>query len=356
MRLSSSAPGRVCLFGEHQDYLGLPVIPCAVSMRCTVTGSTVQNGEFRIVDVTTGQRCLFESGDLHLRGDDFDYLRAVVSVMVGEGRRPGGADVKIRNQVPIESGLSSSAAFLVSWAGFLNWGFDLGYDPVELAMVCYRAEREMMGIPCGMMDQISSSLGGLVMIECREPPEVEPLPAILPGLVIGDTGVHKRTIDVHRVRTAEMGRALMELEESAGHTIDLSTIGWEEIEDHLESLNDIGRRRVRATLKNRDITRRARGILERENPELGEIGDLLNLHQAYLRDDYEVSHPMIETLLNAGLDAGAIGGKLTGAGLGGCVILLAPGREAEVADAIAGKGGKPYVVSVDDGLRREPNA
>ncbi len=356
MRLSASAPGRVCLFGEHQDYLGLPVIPCAVSMRCTVTGSTVQNGEFRILDVTTGKRCLFEKGDLELRGDDFDYLRAVVSVMIGQGRRPEGADVEIRNHVPIESGLSSSAAFLVSWAGFLNWGFDLGYDPIELAMACYRAEREVMGIPCGMMDQISSSLGGLVAIECREPPGIERLPAVLPRLIIGDTGVHKRTIDVHKVRTAEMERALAELEESAGHPIDLATIRWAEIEDHLESLDDIGRRRVRATIKNRDITRRARRMLGRENPELGEIGELLNLHQGYLRDDYEVSHPMIETLLNAGLEAGAIGGKLTGAGLGGCVILLAPGREAEVADAIEGQGGKPYVVSVDDGLRREANA
>jgi galactokinase len=94
-------------------------------------------------------------------------------------------------------------------------------------------------------------------------------------------------------------------------------------------------------------------ILEGGSPDLVELGRLLLRHHAFLRDDYQVSHPMLDKLIEAGLSAGALGGKLTGAGLGGCVVLLAPDRREEVAGAIEGAGGRPYMASVDEGARRE---
>ena len=354
MRITVSAPGRACLFGEHQDYLGLSVVPCALDMRMVITGRTGTDGTFQGTDAKHGGSVRFNLDDLGYASDDFDYLRAVVKVMRDDGHDSiSGARFEMRSDVPIRSGLSSSAAMLVAWAKFLNEGFDLGYDPVSLAMACYRAEHDELGIPCGIMDQLSSSLGGIIQIDCRDPPYVERLGAEIGELVIGDTMVHKRTMDVHGVRTREVAEAIDELSGLMGSPVDLAEVEWQEVEERIPSMGEISAMRLRAAIRNRDITRRAIGLLKTPRPDPSELGRLLLQHQAYLRDDYQVSHPRIEKLIRAGLSAGALGGKLTGAGMGGCVVLLAPGRQAEVAGAIDRAGGRPYLVSVDEGARRE---
>jgi galactokinase len=264
-----------------------------------------------------------------------------------------GADVEIRSEVPISSGLSSSAAMLVSWAKFLNDGFALEYGTLPLAMVCYRAEHDELGIPCGVMDQVSSSFGGIVHIDCRDPPVVRRLNADIGDLVIGDTLIHKRTVDVHGARTREMALAIEHLSSRLGKQVDLAKVGWPDVANCLPGMDGVSSMRLRAALNNRDITRNAVEILESGRPDLPELGRLLLRHHAYLRDDYQVSHPMLDKLIEAGLSAGALGGKLTGAGLGGCVVLLAPGCQDEVAGAIRDAGGRPYRVSVDEGARRE---
>jgi galactokinase len=354
MKLVVSAPGRACLFGEHQDYLGLPVVPCALDMRMVVEGETRTDGVFRIADVKHGVSGKFSLDDLDYRNEDFDFLRAVVRVMLGDGMDSiAGADVEMRSEVPISSGLSSSAAMLVAWAKFLNDGFDLGYEPLSLAMVCYRAEHDELGIPCGVMDQISSSFGGITHIDCSDPPVVRRLNADIGDLVIGDTLIHKRTMDVHGTRTREMTRAIEQLSNQLGERVDLAEVSWSDVEKCLPEMDGVSTMRLRAALNNRDITRSAVEIFESGSPDLPELGRLLLRHHAYLRDDYQVSHPMLDKLIAAGLSAGALGGKLTGAGLGGCVVLLAPYCQDEVAEAIRGAGGRPYMASVDEGARRE---
>lgn len=353
-KISVSAPGRVCLFGEHQDYLGLPVIPCAINLRNRITGHTTTDGVFSVSDLRTGSSGSFKMSNLHYVDDDFDYMRAVVKVMIDDGHSEiTGACVEMKSNVPVRSGLSSSAALLVAWAKFLDEGFHLGYDPVELGMVCYRAEREELEIPCGMMDQLSSSLGRIAHIDCRDTPEIRRLPADINGLVVGDTFVHKKTLDVHSVRTREMGAALNKFGELRGRQIDIRMVEWDEVEDLIPRLGKVSTMRLRAAIMNRDITSQATDLLSNRHPDHEEVGRLLSEHQKYLRDDYEVSHPRIEKLLSAGTSAGALGGKLTGAGLGGCVVLLAPGCQEDVAEAIRMAGGVPYIVSVDEGARRE---
>jgi len=348
-----SAPGRVCLFGEHQDYLGLTVVPCALNLRCTVSGVPRSDGEFKIRDVIHGCEWSFRSDQLSYSGEDSDYLKAVVAVMAEQGMKIGGATVEISNQVPLKSGLSSSAALLVSWAKFLDLAFGLRLEPLDLAMLCYRAEHDELGVPCGVMDQISSSFGGVVEIQCRDPPKVSRLAARLEGLVVGDTLVSKRTVDVHSIRTREMASAVRRLESLLGHSVDLEALTWDEVRPHLSDLPETERKRITATIRNRDITRRAVSLLKERNPSLQALGKLMSDHHTYLRDYYEVSHPKIERLLEAARRAGALGGKLTGAGLGGCIVVLAPGRQEAVAEAIRRAGGKPYIVRPDQGATEE---
>jgi len=351
--LSVSAPGRVCLFGEHQDYLGLPVIPCAVNLRMVITGCTRDDGVFRARDTVHGVSARFDLDDLGYISDDFDYLRAVARVMIDEGRDISGADVDLRSEVPISSGLSSSAAMLVAFAKFLDEAFSLGHDPASLAMVCYRAEHDELGVPCGVMDQLSSSIGGIIRIDCGYPPVVGELAADIGEMVIGDTGIRKSTMDVHSSRTVEIEEAIGELSRLAGKPVQLREICWEDLEELLPGLGEVPVMRLRATIKNRDITLRAAEILGKARPDLEALGSLMLQHHAHLRDDYQVSHPALDRLIRAGMSAGALGGKLTGAGLGGCVVMMAPGRGEEVARAIRSAGGTPHIVRVDGGARRE---
>ncbi len=91
--------------------------------------------------------------------------------------------------------------------------------------------------------------------------------------------------------------------------------------------------------------------MNKKNPDITLLGNLLTEHQKYLRDDYEVSVDKIEKMLEAGMKAGALGGKITGAGMGGSIIMLAPGKQKEVAEALTKAGGKGYVVDIDAGAR-----
>jgi len=353
VELSVSAPGRVCLFGEHQDYLGLPVIPCAVNLRMVIRGSTRDDGIFNIRDRVHSVSARFSLDDLEYLSDDFDYLRAVARVMLDEGKVISGADLDLRSEVPISSGLSSSAAMLVAFAKFLNEALSLEYDPVSLAMVCYRAEHDELGVPCGVMDQLSSSIGGVIRIDCGDSPVVEELAADIGDMVIGDTGIRKSTMDVHSARTVEIAEAIGELSRLTGRPVQLEELGWDDLERVLPRLGRVPAMRLRATVRNRDITLRAAEMLGRAKPDLEALGSLMLQHHANLRDDYQVSHPALDRLVRAGMSAGALGGKLTGAGLGGCVVMMAPGRGKEVARAIRNAGGTPHIVRVDRGARRE---
>ena len=354
--LQVSAPGRVCLFGEHQDYLNLAVIPAAINKRCYIQGELNSRGEIRLDDKIYKEiiQIPFNSQNkqnVYSLGEK-DYLKAVLNVLIKMGllrnKNPiMGFDGMLRNDVPQKSGLSSSAALLVAFTKLLDEMFQLNLDEIELGTIAYKAEHDELGIPCGQMDQLAASIGNIFHMKCLEPPKVKKINVTLPGLVVGDTLIPKSTNNVHSVRVKEITEAISFLKTQMDFNINTTT--FEEVEDTLKNKNEIWFKRVRATLKNRDITKTAYNELNKANPDVLYIGVLLNEHQKYLRDDYEVSIQKIEDMLSAGMQAGAIGGKLTGAGMGGSVIMLAPGKQKEVAQALTKAGGKGYVVEIDKG-------
>ncbi|MHA1734423.1 MAG: galactokinase [Promethearchaeota archaeon] len=351
--LKVSAPGRICLFGEHQDYLELAVIPAAINMRTYIEGKPLDQYFIRIHAHDLNQ--VVEFGiipeQVVLKGDALDYMRAVVNVFLDKGYRLRGTEVHVRSEIPLKSGLSSSAALLVAWTKFISEINNIELDDETIGHYAYLAEHDVMGIPCGQMDQLASAIGGLFHMKCVEPPVIQRICKKIPGLVIGDTLIPKSTNSVHTIRVREINEALQllrgELEFSLG------SVKWDEVEPHLPVLTETLAKRVRATLMDRDITSRAFDELKKKHPDLEYLGKLLDEHQGYLRDDFEVSLPKIDALLDAGREAGALGGKLTGAGMGGFIVMLAPDRQDEVASAITRAGGKGYVVEVDEGVKIE---
>ena len=351
-----SAPGRVCLWGEHQDYLNLAVIPAAITKRCYFQGEFTSDGKIVLDDKVYNEIIQIPFDKQHKQiGYELvknDYLKAVLNVFIKKelfkNKNPElGFRGILRNDVPQKSGLSSSAALLVAFTKLLDEMFQLNFDEIEVGTIAYQAEHDELGIPCGQMDQLASSVGNLFHMKCLEPPIIKKIKISLPGLVVGDTLIPKSTNNVHSIRVKEITDAIKFLKTQMD--FDINTTPFEEVEGILKQKNNIWLKRVRATLKDRDITAIAYDELQKSSLDLEYLGKLLNDHQKYLRDDYEVSVKKIDDMLSAGVEAGALGGKLTGAGMGGCVIMLAPGKQKEVAKALTKAGGKGYVVDIDKG-------
>lgn len=356
-RYRTSAPGRVCLFGEHQDYMQLPVIPAAINMRTTITitGSVPSDGAITINATDLGKTLDIDlASPFSHDGDDLDYFTAVIDVFKRHGHGPKltSFSCDVSSQIPIKSGLSSSAALLVAWTGTVAAAAGIHLDPFDVGWYAYEAEHDVMEVPCGMMDQLSSAMGGIIHVRTVVPPVITPIHAKIQGLVVADTKMHKSTSEVLSKRVVEAWSGLDQLRELVA--FELERTPFDVVEPHLRELNEVQRKRLTGAFRHRDITVRALRLLTAPVPDLKAIGALLTEHQAHLREHFEVSNEKIEAIIDAALREGALGAKLTGAGLGGSVVILAPGKEREITKAIEDLDAVPHVVEVNGGIQSVP--
>ncbi len=347
----ASAPGRLCLFGEHQDFLGLAVIACPMSLRISLTGRPRDDTWFHFSLPDVGECDSFDGAAQLTYGRERDYLRAAVNVLRREGlsvRR--GYDIEVRSRIPINAGCSSSSALTVAWVRFLleTHGDGADSDPTEVARLAHAAEVLEFAEPGGMMDHYTAALGGLLHIDCADPITVEPLPARLHGFVLGDSGEKKDTTGILAESKRDVRAGLAALSARIPG-FDLRTTPTAEAESHFASLAGDVRGKVAANFRNRDLCREARGLLAETEPDGRQLGRLLTEHHEQLRDGLGISTPKIERLIEAAQGAGALGAKINGSGGGGCMFAYAPGHEEAVAEAIERAGGSADIVRVDCG-------
>jgi galactokinase len=348
-----SAPGRICLFGEHQDYLVLPVIAAAINLRITVQATFRDDGLFLIDLPDTEERVLLDASVEQEYAHHRDYLRSCVNVLRREGLRwSHGADARIHGTIPINAGVSSSSAMVVAWLRFLLEAADQPRDatPEDIARWGYQAEVAEFGDPGGMMDHFCAALGGLLRIDTRSPFQASTLSGKLEGIVLGHSLEPKATLETLARNRRDVTDAIAVVRQKM-RLFDLAFSPLDSVEDVLAKLPATPARRLRANLVNRDLTVLAADAISRSDSAV--IGELLTKHHKELRDGLDLSTPKIERMLNASMEAGALGGKINGSGGGGCMFAYAPGRTTEVAEAIRREGGVPYVVEVDQGVRVE---
>jgi galactokinase len=346
---SYSAPGRVCLYGEHQDYLKLPVIPAAINLRTIVSVKKRQN---QVITVSSDQLSIKDEfttdESLELRNNPFDYLRALLIALYNEEivNRIPGFDIKISSTIPIGSGLSSSAALLVAWLTALNEQLDLSLTKLEIADLCFKAENQIMGINCGIMDQYSSSLGGIFSLDCDGPPyDIVPYESNFQKLVIGDTQVHRAANEPLTQLKTQLFSGLRKLQQEGDYS--LKTLTLEDLSNLQTKLTASEYSKLIGAISIRIITQQASNELLKKKQDIELLGQLLTKQQDLLRNKLGVSIPKLDELVKVSLNAGCLGGKLTGAGLGGCVVILAPENENAVAKAIEKIGGKAYICEID---------
>jgi len=315
-----------------------------------------------------------------------NYLRAVVNSLAVYGRDLRGLDVVIESNLPIASGLGSSAALEVAFAELINRANDLGANTRDIAEACYRAEHFELGIPCGRLDQYSSAFGGVILLESRPPYAVEDLPRLPAIIIIIDSGVKHSTGSIHPVRQAEINTALSQLFEAGGVDDGVTRtrapkydgVLWEKMDidrlrDFLPSIGQTYAKRILFTVQMHRSTVMAvelmkshefnysslHAILGDAFKEPGDameaLGQIVNYQHGLLRDLYEVSHPKLEALREIALSSGAIGAKLSGAGMGGSILALArdEGAAERCVEAVSGVAALASLVRVDTGATSE---
>ncbi len=348
------APGRVCLFGEHQDYLRLPVISAAISLYIKINARKADEKSLiidlrdldlqEIIPMTN-----IEVGYKNSR----DYLRSSYNLFIRSGyRTQQGYRIEISGNIPMKAGTGSSSALVIAWVTFLTHIFNAHNNSEQIAELAHQAEVDEFREAGGRMDHYTSALGGLLYLTCIPPFNYEQLKTPLTGLVLGDSLEKKETVsDLMRVREqVQIGISQMR-KEFEGFNIRTSQL--DEVGKALSRLPQRSNEVLTANLINRDLTQEAKQLLSGANFSPEEFGRLLNLHHSQLAEKLKISTPKIERLIAAAREAGAVGCKINGSGFGGCMIAYVPdeNRREKVANAIEDAGGKAYQVSISEKCR-----
>ncbi len=363
----ASTPGRICLFGEHQDYLGLPVIAAAISRRMNIEAGRIDSGDapseirLSLPDVNSEKRFTIPQFPLPYTNKR-DYFRSAMNVLHRDGLR-FSADIEGRvwGNIPINAGTSSSSALLVTWLNLLSQLADepQTYSPAQLAEFGYVAEVLEFGEPGGMMDHYSTAIGGIIYLESTPAIRVESFPfsgadSGLGAFVLGDSGEPKDTIGVLRHVKYGMLDAMAKMQ-AYDPAFAFEAMPAEAVTDYAHLLTPDELALVKGNLSDRDMLRQALTMFRSGTIDHYLLGQLLTTHQTSLREAKRVSTPKIDRMIDAALQAGALGGKINGSGGGGCMFAYAPTNTDAVAEAIRQAGGKAYIITVAEGttIRRE---
>lgn len=352
--LTISTPGRICLFGEHQDYLGLPVIAAAISRRMTIQGTVRQDDQMELKLPDVGSEVSFSLHGTLAYSEERDYFRSCVNVLRRHGHTfSRGYDCIIRGNIPINAGTSSSSALVVSWLHFLSSISDkpASFLPEEIGKLAYEAEVLEFSEPGGMMDQYTTAIGGLIFLESHPQIKITYLRGALGSLVLGNSHQSKNTKDIlARIRheVSDSASALRKIHPA--FSFHKTTIG--ELGSFDGRIDARQMALLEATIVNRDLTLEARDLLLKDEVDHPRIGALLNIHQDRLRDVLGISTPKIDSMIQKALEAGALGAKINGSGGGGCMFAYAPNNAEQVAEAI-GQIGEAMIITIDGGTRRE---
>jgi galactokinase len=339
--VTADAPGRVNLIGEHTDYNDGFVLPAALPLRTKVELSPrddrtvrVWSREFAAQGIET-----FSLEELRPTGAWTDYVRGMSWALVEHGLTRG-FDARVASDVPVGSGLSSSAALLVAIGRAAREGFRLDLSDLELARIARRAETDFVGAPVGIMDQMACSLAdetSALFIDTRTLAyERVPLPPAAALLVV-DSGIrHSHVTGEYRLRRDECARAAAALGVAALR--DLSASDLTAIDALPEPLN----RRARHVVTENARVLAAVAALRSNLP--AEVGRLFVASHISMRDDFEVSTPAVDALVETARSLhGVYGARLTGGGFGGSIVALTePGRAASAGEAIVSQQNRRF--------------
>lgn len=361
------APGRVNLIGEHTDYNGGHVFPCALDVGTTAVARKRKDRKLRFYSMNFPQAGIIEGNLESLifkEEDDWaNYPKGVAATLQKNNRKLDfGVDVLFFGNIPNGAGLSSSASIEMVTAVMLNDMLELHQDMVELVKIGQQAENEFVGVNCGIMDQFAIGMGKeehAILLDCQTLDyQYSPFQLKDHTLVIANTNKRRGLADSkYNERREQCDRALEQLQNDL--QIDsLGELSIEKYEQHKHLIQDeTDRKRAKHAVYENQRTLAAVDKLNAGDIEA--FGKLMNESHISLRDDYEVTGTELDALVEAAWNAGAVGARMTGAGFGGCTINLIHKDASESFiekvgaqyEAATGIKGDFYIVKIGNGAQ-----
>ncbi|PKO19907.1 galactokinase [candidate division BRC1 bacterium HGW-BRC1-1] len=332
------APGRVNIIGEHTDYNGGFVLPCAINRDIVLAAAPREDHVLRLYSLNYGERFdvdLTQPLALPKRRGWYSYLLATAAQFVERGFELPGLEVAIEGDVPLGSGLSSSAALEVAMATLLNHILGAGLSSVEVALLAQAAEHSpFVGVRCGIMDQFASALGSedqAILLDCHTHEfEGVPLGGGAFEIVIIDSMKRRGLVDSaynERREACEQGLEILRKKSGVEYP-SLRHVPREVFESCKASLPENICKRVRHNISENERVVRFAELAREGNWE--EAGRLLYESHASLRDDFEVSCVELDAIVDAAAKVpGVLGCRMTGAGFGGCAVAMVRPTQSE---------------------------
>lgn len=327
-----SAPGRINIIGEHTDYNLGYVLPSAIDRYVIFLASKRRDGMVRVWADNFKQENRFPIGEnAGKQGGWIDYVKGIYWILSQRRASLQGIDAYVWGDIPLESGLSSSAAFEVSIITALDALFKLQLSSRERAELAQKAENDYVGVKCGLMDQFVSVFGKkdkAIFLDC-ETLAFEYIPLRLGhkglGILVCDTGVPRNLASSeYNKRRAEATGALEMLRESGARTYKEITLDL--LQETRDGLGETFFKRARHVVTENKRVKQAVAALRGD--DFNELGQLLFQSHESLRDDYQVSCPELDLLYECGKHfPSCLGARLTGAGFGGSGIVLIPNKD-----------------------------
>ena len=360
------SPGRVNLIGEHTDYNGGYVFPCALSFGTYL--AVRKNGSRKVHFATTN---FDHRGEVNLdepfekEGKSWiNYPVGVFNEFRKKAKEIDGLDLLYSGDIPNAAGLSSSASIEMVTAYAMNELFGFGFDRMALVKLTQNAENQFVGVNCGIMDMFASGMGAAdhaLFLNC-DTLEYERVPLKLDGMkiVIANTNKRRGLADSkYNERRAQCESAVEDIrkEKNIRHLSDLSLEEFNGL-SHLIT-DETERRRARHVIT--ENTRTLEAIKALNQDDLQSFGRLMNQSHDSLRDDYEVTGKELDTLVEeARKIPGTIGSRMTGAGFGGCTVSIVEGDRVETFIREVGKAYHErtgltadfYVAEIGDGSKQ----
>ena len=346
------APGRINLIGEHTDYNGGHVFPCALTFGTYVAVRRRGDDVLRLASVNFPKDGVITGSiaDLAPLSDDSwtAYVKGVIwAVMNGQAapQEITGMDIMIGGDVPAGAGLSSSASLEVAVGYMLSDQFGLGLSNADIALIGQRAENDFVGVNCGIMDQFASAMGKkdhAIFLDTNTL-EYEYVPLALEGcsIIITNTNKpHSLNDSAYNDRRRECGEALDEINSilSGGQTVkSLCSLSEKDFDRAADKMSDeVVMRRARHAVTEDQRTRTAVEVLQAG--DIAAFGRLMNASHVSLRDDYEVSCPELDLLAETAWEIpGVLGSRMTGGGFGGCTVSIIKNSSVSEYEETAGR-------------------
>ena len=335
------APARICLFGDHQDYLNLPVIAASIDRYIYIEAQPNQQGvlNFNLSDLKINRRIALIPAQV----EKGDYLCSTLSVLrANHITLNSGYDIKIHSEIPVNAGVSSSSALIVAFIRFILQATETKASDLQIANWAHQAEVEFFNEPGGIMDHYSSALGGLRLIE-PETRYTEAFENPHNELLLAHSGLPKSTLGVLGKAKEYALEAVATVKQYEPH-FSLKLAEAEDIHRLGSKLSAQLFPYFEAAIENHLLTKEAIGIYRKSTSNestLTSLEKLIQRHQYYLDTAIKNTPELMGIQMDEAKNAGAKAVKVMGSGGGGCFIILAPKESRpEIIRAVLQKNAK----------------